>query len=73
MNESNILGLSIRGILAFIITASCCGVAVWTKDLGVLKDLAFLVLGFYFGQKSISPVSDTPKVDVKPVITQKAD
>lgn len=51
MNESTIFGVSARGILALLITASCCGVAVVSKDLGVLKDLAFLVLGFYFGQK----------------------
>lgn len=71
MNESNILGLSIRGILAFLITASCCGVAVWTKDLGVLKDLAFLVLGFYFGQKTIpsTPANDPSK----PTPIQKVD
>lgn len=51
MNESTIFGVSARGILALLITLSCCSVAVYVKDLGVLKDLAFLVLGFYFGQK----------------------
>lgn len=61
MGESTIFGVSARGILALLITFSCCGVAVWLKDLGVLKDLAFLVLGFYFGQKpspSIGGVSN---------------
>lgn len=51
MNESNIKGVSIRSILAFVIVISCCGVAVWVKNVDLLKDLAFLVLGFYFGQK----------------------
>lgn len=51
MGESTIFGVSARGILALLITASCCGIAVYLRDIGVLKDLAFLVLGFYFGQK----------------------
>lgn len=51
MNESNIKGVSIRSILALVIVISCCAVAIKVKELGVLKDLAFLVLGFYFGQK----------------------
>lgn len=51
MGESTIFGISTRGVLALIITMSCCAIAVFTKDIGVLKDLAFLVLGFYFGQK----------------------
>lgn len=72
MNESNIMGISIRSILAFVIVVSCCAIAIWTKDLGVLKDLAFLVLGFYFGQKPVVPTNttttttstDTPKTGV---------
>lgn len=63
MGESTIFGVSVRSILAFVITSSCCAVAVWTKDLGVLKDLSFLVLGFYFGQKTIQ--STTPTTEVK--------
>jgi hypothetical protein len=59
MNESNINGVSIRSILAFVIVVSCCVIAMWTKDLGVLKDLAFLVLGFYFGQKPAVPTNTT--------------
>lgn len=51
MGESTILGVSVRGLLALIITGACCGVALFLRDIGVLKDLAFLVLGFYFGQK----------------------
>lgn len=59
MNESNIKGVSIRSILAFIIVVSCCGIAIYNKDLGVAKDLAFLVLGFYFGQKPSVPANTT--------------
>lgn len=59
MNESNIKGISIRSILAFVIVLSACGVACWIKDLLTLKDLAFLVLGFYFGQKPTVPVNTT--------------
>jgi hypothetical protein len=62
MNESNIMGISIRSILAFVIVVSCCAIAIWTKDLGVLKDLAFLVLGFYFGQKPVAPANTTTTV-----------
>lgn len=51
MGESTIFGMTTRGALALIITLSCCSIAIYTKDIGVLKDLAFLVLGFYFGQK----------------------
>lgn len=52
-DESKIFGITVRGVLAIIITTSCCAIAIFIKDIGVLKDLAFLVLGFYFGQKSI--------------------
>lgn len=52
MNESTIFGVSARGILAFIVTLSCCMLAIWVKDIGVLKDLAFLVLGSYFSRQS---------------------
>lgn len=51
MGESTIFGMTTRGALALIITLSCCTIAMYLKDIGVLKDLAFLVLGFYFGQK----------------------
>jgi hypothetical protein len=62
MNESNIRGVSIRSILAFIIVVSACGVACWNKDLLTLKDLAFLVLGFYFGQKPSVPLNTSTTV-----------
>ena len=52
MNESNIFGLSARAIMAFIIVVSCCGLAIWLKDIGILKDLALIVIGYYYGQKS---------------------
>lgn len=69
MNESNIKGISIRSILSFAIVVSCCAVAIFLKDLGVLKDLAFLVLGFYFGQKPSVPANTsttTVSTEVKP-------
>lgn len=68
MNESNIKGVSIRSILAFVIVVSCCGVAIYSKELLTLKDLAFLVLGFYFGQKPTNGNSAqiTPIPEVKP-------
>lgn len=63
MGESTIFGVSARGILAFIVTISACGLAVWVKDIGVLKDLAFLALGSYFGQRATTPTTttETPK------------
>lgn len=62
MNESNIKGVSIRSILAFVIVVSACAIAIYTKDLPTLKDLAFLVLGFYFGQKPTVPANTTTTV-----------
>ena len=59
MNESNIKGVSIRSILAFMIVAACCAIDIYNKDAITLKDLAFLVLGFYFGQKP-APTSTPP-------------
>lgn len=62
MNESNIHGVSIRSILSFIIVLSACGVAIYLKEMPTLKDLAFLVLGFYFGQKPTVPANTTTTV-----------
>lgn len=76
MNESTIFGMSARGVLALIITISCCAVAVFTKDLGVLKDLAFLVLGFYFGQKPSQSITGVPNATIttgNTTITSKSD
>ena len=53
MNESNIFCVSARAIMAFVIAVCCCGLAVWLKDINVLKDLSLLALGYYFGQKQI--------------------
>ena len=39
--------------MAFVIAVCCCGLAVWLKDINVLKDLSLLALGYYFGQKQI--------------------
>lgn len=67
MNESTIFGVSARGILALIVTIATCVLAIWVKDIGVLKDLAFLALGSYFGQRANQPASTTvttPNVSV---------
>jgi hypothetical protein len=61
MNESNIKGVSIRSILAFIIVFTTCWISKHNNDLGVAKDLAFLVLGFYFGQKQTTPTTPEKK------------
>lgn len=55
MNESNIGGVSVRGIIAIIVMAATCGACIYHIDdakVGILKDLAILVLTFYFTQKS---------------------
>jgi hypothetical protein len=62
MNESNIFGLSIRGIISFIVVVSICTVCVWHSsdtNIGILKDLAIMILSFYFGQKSTQTSSDS--------------
>ena len=51
-NESNILGVSARGWLAFIVIAtvcimSACGVTVDEP----LNAMVHIMVGFYFGQK----------------------
>lgn len=67
MNESNIKGISFRGILALIITVATCALAIWLKNLDVLDKLAFLVLGFYFGQKTNPQnIDQTKSTEVKP-------
>ena len=71
MNESNIKGVSIRSILAFVIVLTCCGIAALTKDLGVAKDLAFLVLGFYFGQKPSQPTPNGQAPEIAPINPSK--
>lgn len=68
MGESTIFGVSARGILALLITLSCCAVAVWLKDILTLKDLAFLVLGFYFGQKPVQPTNTQSTVQTIPEV-----
>ena len=58
MNESNIYGVSLRGIIALIIVLSISAVCVIDRNattLGILKDLALLVLGYYYGQKTNQP------------------
>ena len=57
MNESNIFGLSARAVMAFVIILSCCALAFILKDINVLKDLALIAMGYYFGQKT--PPRDT--------------
>lgn len=72
MNESNLFGLSIRGIIAFVVVLSICIVCIMNRtdaNIGILKDLAFIVLTFYFSQKN---TQGTPKDD-KPLSNQKVD
>lgn len=60
MNESNIFGLSIRGIIAFIIVISICSACLINPNdtkVGILKDLAIMILSFYFGQKSTQTIN----------------
>ena len=52
MNESNIFGVSVRAILAFVIVVSCCALAIWLKDMPVLKELALIATGYLFGKQS---------------------
>lgn len=55
MNESNIFGLSIRGIIAFIVITSLCGVCLWlhtAESLQILKDISLVILTFYYVQKT---------------------
>lgn len=56
MEESKLLGVSIRGWLAIMITLTVCGMAMGAVEVKQpLHDMALLALGFYFGQKTITP------------------
>ena len=81
MNESNIAGMSIRGIIAFVVITSLCGLCVWlhtAEALQILKDIALVILTFYYVQKgtqggsnatpntSTSTTTSTVSTDIKP-------
>lgn len=60
MNESTILGVSIRGWITLILIASCCGLAFIKIPIpDALKELADMALGFYLGQKVHSSLTDS--------------
>lgn len=51
-NESNVLGISIRGWLASILVLTVCIMSAWKVEVTEpLYSMATLALGFYFGQK----------------------
>lgn len=62
MNESNIFGVSVRAILAFVIVVSCCILALWIKDMGVLKELALIATGYLFGKATSQNGGSNDKV-----------
>ena len=50
--ESQFLGISVRGWLAIMITATLCTTTLMTIQVNEpFKSIAVVVLGFYFGQK----------------------
>lgn len=52
-NESKLLGISLRGWLAFLLVWTVCWMSVvQTKVEEPLYSAVLLALGFYFGQKS---------------------
>jgi len=50
MNDSNIFGVSLRGIAALVIILSCCVLALQLKDIVTLKDMGLVALGYLFGR-----------------------
>lgn len=73
MNESNIAGLSVRGIIALIVVLSICTVCVINRtdgNIGILKDLAIMILSFYFGQKSTQNGGNKNVAKDNPVLQQ---
>ncbi len=55
MNESNIQGVSIRGIISFVVIVALCWACIYKIDdtkVGILKDIAIMILSYYFGQRS---------------------
>ena len=55
MQESNILGVSIRSIIAFVVIVALCWCCIYQIDdtkVGILKDIAIMILSFYFGQRT---------------------
>lgn len=73
MNESNIAGVSVRGIISFLVVVTLCWVCAYnTNDIkvGILKDIAIMILSYYFGQKTQQVANDKAK-DVPALGDQK--
>ena len=76
MNESNIFGVSVRGLIVFMLTLTVCilsGFIVWKiqphdKIPEPLYSAFMLALGFYFGQKTQGGKSEKENI-VKPDIS----
>lgn len=69
MNESNIAGVSIRGIIAVIVLTSLCCLCVWlhtNEALQILKDISLVILTFYYVQKSTQGPSNPQPPKVNP-------
>lgn len=52
-DESKVFGMSVRAFIALLMTVFVCAMAGLIIDIPpTLHDAFFLVIGFYFGQKS---------------------
>lgn len=62
MDESKVMGVSMRGWLALMIVFSTCLSCVILNKIDILKDMALISLSFYFGQKSMGAGKDEKNV-----------
>ena len=59
-DESKIFGISVRAFIAILITVTLCTMSVFgAKIVEPFYSVCLFVIGFFFGQKSISLMSPT--------------
>jgi len=51
MNESNIFGVSARGIAALVIILAFCALSIYLKEITGLKELALVACGYLFAKQ----------------------
>ena len=52
-DESKLFGVTVRALIALVLTFTVCSMSLFVLNIPpTLHDAFFLVLGFYFGQKT---------------------
>ena len=62
MDESRILGVSLRGWLSVMIIGTACAMTILMREIKEpLYSLVMFVAGIYFGQKTQKPNNNAPQ------------